>query len=79
MVQFVDDNRDEFGVAADLRNVASGSINNYSPWYTAIVGPVMAVEYHHEEPEDTWTNQEDTWTNQEDTWRTMLTFFEKHQ
>jgi dienelactone hydrolase len=40
-------------------------INNYSPLYTAIVGSVMAVGYHQDEPEDAWT--------------TMLTFFERHQ
>jgi carboxymethylenebutenolidase len=29
-------------------------INDYAPWYTSIMGPIMAVGYHHEEAEDAW-------------------------
>ena len=39
-------------------------INTYAPWYSAIMGPVMAVGYHHDEAEDTWSR--------------MLAFFKKH-
>ena len=38
-------------------------INTHAPWYTAIMGPVMAVGYHHDEAEDASSR--------------MLAFFEK--
>lgn len=39
-------------------------INTYAPWYTAIMGPVMAVGYHHDDAEDAWSR--------------MLQFFAEH-
>lgn len=55
------------GIDNDVKlypNAGHSFINDYSPWYTAIMGPVMAVGYHHDESEDAW--------------RRMLAFFEKH-
>jgi carboxymethylenebutenolidase len=39
-------------------------INTYAPWYTSIMGPVMAIGYHHDEAEDAWSR--------------MLSFFERY-
>jgi carboxymethylenebutenolidase len=44
-------------------NAGHSFINTYAPWYTAIMGPVMAVGYHHDEAEDAWSR--------------MLAFFEE--
>jgi carboxymethylenebutenolidase len=55
------------GIENDVKlypNAGHSFINDYSPWYTAIMGPVMAVGYHHDEAEDAWNR--------------MLAFFEKH-
>ncbi len=39
-------------------------INDYAPWYTSLMGPIMAVGYHHDEAEDAWSR--------------ILTFFGRH-
>jgi len=55
------------GIENDIRlypDVGHSFINDYAPWYTAIMGPVMAVGYHHDEAEDVWSR--------------MLAFFQKH-
>ncbi len=39
-------------------------INDHAPWYTSLVGPVMAVGYRHDEAEDAWAR--------------MLSFFGHH-
>lgn len=52
------------GIDNDVKlypNAGHSFINTYAPWYTAIMGPVMAVGYHHDEAEDAWSR--------------MLTFF----
>jgi carboxymethylenebutenolidase len=54
------------GVDNDIKlypNVGHSFINDHAPWYTALVGPVMAVGYHLDEAEDAWAR--------------MLAFFEK--
>lgn len=53
------------GIENDIKlypDVGHSFINDYAPWYTAIMGPVMAVGYHHDEAEDAWSR--------------MLAFFE---
>jgi len=54
------------GIDNDVKlypNAGHSFINTYAPWYTAIMGPVMAVGYHHDEAEDAWMR--------------MLAFFEE--
>jgi carboxymethylenebutenolidase len=53
------------GIANDVKlypDAGHSFINTYAPWYTAIMGPVMAVGHHHDEAEDAWSR--------------MLAFFE---
>ena len=55
------------GIDNDIKlypNAGHSFINDQPPWYTAIMGPVMAVGYHHDEAEDAWMR--------------MLSFFDKH-
>jgi len=55
------------GIANDIKlypEAGHSFINTYAPWYTTIMGPLMAVGYHQDEAEDAWSR--------------MLAFFEKH-